>query len=215
MKLSASAPDGFTVYSHAGDDFAACRDHVRALLGLAPWIAERRDRGAPIARQGPAQPREGGPPPRDEQPPPLPFGPSSAGKLWAKASTARNALRALSGRHAPPRARRRPGAQRHQVASPHQRHAFAVSQHPRGRRQAVLRTYINPDADARRAPLHRPIKNAAVMLDPFDAVLRRPSRRRRRRNVHDGATIREGAADMGARKGGGVRAFPFSAASSV
>nr|WP_192182211.1 toprim domain-containing protein [Mesorhizobium amorphae] len=28
------APDGFLVHSHANDDFAACRDHVRQLLGI-------------------------------------------------------------------------------------------------------------------------------------------------------------------------------------
>jgi len=34
VRLSAQAPDGFIVFSHAGDDFAACRDHVADRLGL-------------------------------------------------------------------------------------------------------------------------------------------------------------------------------------
>jgi putative DNA primase/helicase len=34
VRLLATAPDGFLVHSHAGDDFASCRDHVKAALGL-------------------------------------------------------------------------------------------------------------------------------------------------------------------------------------
>jgi len=34
IKLSATSPDGFVVYSHADDDWQACRDYVCAALGL-------------------------------------------------------------------------------------------------------------------------------------------------------------------------------------
>jgi hypothetical protein len=34
VRLSATAPSGFVVYSHAGDDTAACRDHVCDCVGL-------------------------------------------------------------------------------------------------------------------------------------------------------------------------------------
>jgi putative DNA primase/helicase len=34
IRLSATAPDGFLAFSHSGDDFAACRDHVKRALGL-------------------------------------------------------------------------------------------------------------------------------------------------------------------------------------
>jgi putative DNA primase/helicase len=37
VKLDPSAPDGFLVHSHAGDDFRECRDHVRRRLGLPAW----------------------------------------------------------------------------------------------------------------------------------------------------------------------------------
>jgi putative DNA primase/helicase len=37
VKLDPRAPDGFVIFSHAGDDWRACRDHVRALLGLPSW----------------------------------------------------------------------------------------------------------------------------------------------------------------------------------
>jgi hypothetical protein len=37
VKLDPTAPDEFLTYSHAGDDWRLCRDHVRARLGLPPW----------------------------------------------------------------------------------------------------------------------------------------------------------------------------------
>ena len=38
-----AAPDGFVVFSHCGDDFRACHDHVRQRLGLP--AASRRGGG--------------------------------------------------------------------------------------------------------------------------------------------------------------------------
>jgi hypothetical protein len=46
VRLSATAPDGFIAFSHAGDDWRACRDHVRHLLGIK----------APERRTAPSQP---------------------------------------------------------------------------------------------------------------------------------------------------------------
>jgi putative DNA primase/helicase len=37
VRLDPSAPDGFLVHSYAGDDWRACRDHVRQRLGLPAW----------------------------------------------------------------------------------------------------------------------------------------------------------------------------------
>jgi AAA domain len=37
IKLSATADDGFVVFSHSGDDAIQCRDYVRSRLGLPPW----------------------------------------------------------------------------------------------------------------------------------------------------------------------------------
>jgi putative DNA primase/helicase len=34
IRISADAPDGFLAFSHAGDDWQACKDHVRQRLGL-------------------------------------------------------------------------------------------------------------------------------------------------------------------------------------
>jgi putative DNA primase/helicase len=37
VKLEAGAPDGFVVFSHAGDDAIACRDYVREKCGFEPF----------------------------------------------------------------------------------------------------------------------------------------------------------------------------------
>ncbi len=37
VKFDPTAPDGFLTYSHAGDDWRLCRDHVRERLGLPRW----------------------------------------------------------------------------------------------------------------------------------------------------------------------------------
>jgi putative DNA primase/helicase len=37
IKIEPDAPDGFLVFSHAGDDVVACKDHVRERLGLPRW----------------------------------------------------------------------------------------------------------------------------------------------------------------------------------
>ena len=50
VKLSATAPDGFVAYSHAGDDFRACRDYVAERLGL------RREGAAQVTRLKPPRP---------------------------------------------------------------------------------------------------------------------------------------------------------------
>jgi putative DNA primase/helicase len=35
--IDPGAPDGFVLYSHAGDDWQDCRNYVRQTLGLPPW----------------------------------------------------------------------------------------------------------------------------------------------------------------------------------
>jgi putative DNA primase/helicase len=37
VKLDPTAPDGFLIYSHAGDDWRVCRNHVHERLGLPAW----------------------------------------------------------------------------------------------------------------------------------------------------------------------------------
>lgn len=42
IRLDPSAPDGFILHPHAGDDWRACRDHVKAALALPETHRERR-----------------------------------------------------------------------------------------------------------------------------------------------------------------------------
>ena len=55
MRLSASAPHGFIAFSHAGDDWRLCRDHVRARLGIAgdrdEWKCERPPAPRPAKKE--------------------------------------------------------------------------------------------------------------------------------------------------------------------
>jgi len=44
VAISATAPEGFLAFSHAGDDFAECRDHVKARLGIAQRSRENAPR---------------------------------------------------------------------------------------------------------------------------------------------------------------------------
>ena len=37
VRFDSTAPDGFLIFSHAGDDWRECRDYVRERLGLPPW----------------------------------------------------------------------------------------------------------------------------------------------------------------------------------
>jgi putative DNA primase/helicase len=50
VRLSATAPLGFVAFSHAGDDFRACRDYVAERLGL------RRERAARVTTLKPRRP---------------------------------------------------------------------------------------------------------------------------------------------------------------
>jgi putative DNA primase/helicase len=58
VRLSASAPDGFLAFSHAGDDWQACRDYVKQRLGLDRdgW---KRERPAALKRPTPAPADDG------------------------------------------------------------------------------------------------------------------------------------------------------------
>ena len=46
LKIDPTAPDGFIVYSHAGDDDIACKDYVREKLGLPQWSPSRKAEAA-------------------------------------------------------------------------------------------------------------------------------------------------------------------------
>jgi putative DNA primase/helicase len=56
VRLSAAAPMGFIAFSHCGDDWQTCRDHVARLLGFGPdaWKRGRQDPHKP--KPAPAAP---------------------------------------------------------------------------------------------------------------------------------------------------------------
>ena len=59
VRFDPTAPDGFVVFSHAGDPVRECKDHVRKRLGLAPWGPRHPDNARPtIRRHAPAPPAE-------------------------------------------------------------------------------------------------------------------------------------------------------------
>jgi putative DNA primase/helicase len=59
VTISATAPEGFLAFSHAGDDFAACRDYVKQALGVDADAWNRRE----LQQRGPR------PAPRSTTPP--------------------------------------------------------------------------------------------------------------------------------------------------
>jgi putative DNA primase/helicase len=56
VRFDPTAPDGFVVYSHAGDPIPDCKDHVRERLGIAPWRPRNRDAIRPEIRRHIPQP---------------------------------------------------------------------------------------------------------------------------------------------------------------
>lgn len=56
-----TAPDGFIVFSHSGDDPIACKDYVRQRLGLGEWEPERRQSRPSIINSDPVHPEMGTP----------------------------------------------------------------------------------------------------------------------------------------------------------
>jgi hypothetical protein len=51
VKSAPGAPDGFTVHSHAGDDWRDCKAYAREKLGFAPWEPPAREKSKHGNRQ--------------------------------------------------------------------------------------------------------------------------------------------------------------------
>ncbi|MCJ2138399.1 toprim domain-containing protein [Methylobacterium sp. J-026] len=49
--FDASAPNGFTLHSHAGDDFGTCRDYVRDRLGISGQVAQKLAQVEPVSQR--------------------------------------------------------------------------------------------------------------------------------------------------------------------
>jgi putative DNA primase/helicase len=156
VKLSATAPDGFIAFSHAGDDFRACRDYVAERLGL------RREGRAQVTRLKPPRPayRDG----KDDRAIAalniwnLATGPIGTPAQVYLASRGLDLGEDLAG----------------EVLrwSPRIRAMVALFRNiENGEPRAVSCTYLNSQAQKIERKFHGPVGGAAVMLDPFDEVL--------------------------------------------
>ena len=158
VKLSASAPDGFLVHSHAGDDFAACRDHVRRALGMS-WAPDSREYKT---RPAVAPPQV----PDDDRPTRI----AQALAVWKASAEPRGtvaeryfATRKLElGEDLAGTVIRWNASLRAMVA------LFRNIQ--TGEPQALSRTYLSPDGKKLDRKFLGPVGGAAVMLDDFDGV---------------------------------------------
>jgi putative DNA primase/helicase len=156
IKLSATAPDGFVAYSHAGDDFRACRDYVAERLGL------RREGRARVITLKPPRPayRDG----NDERV-------IAALNIW-------NGSTGPIGTPAQVYLASRGVDLGEDLAgdvvrwSPRIRAMVALFRSiENGEPRAVSCTYLNPQAQKIERKFHGPVGGAASMLDPFDEVL--------------------------------------------
>ena len=158
VRPSATAPNGFLVYRHAGDDYRPCRDYVRKALGI-DFEAPRKKR-RPSVIEPPAPPNAAQ---HDRC--------GLALDLWSASVDPRGTLveryfereRGLvlgddvAGRTL--RWNDRIGAM------------IALFRNiTTGEPQAVSRTFLTPDARNIERKFFGPVGGAAVMIDPFDAV---------------------------------------------
>jgi putative DNA primase/helicase len=157
IRFSATAPGGFLVHSHAGDDWQACRDYVCERLGL-PIADRRRD---PPPRANRAAIEDAAAKAKSTR---------QALALWREAVDPRGTLAEtyLNGREldlgddlAGAVLRWHPGA--HAMLA-----LFRGLQD--GRPQAVSRTFLDREGRKIERKFLGPVSGAAIMLDPFDFV---------------------------------------------
>jgi putative DNA primase/helicase len=161
VRFVPDAPDGFVVHSFPGDDPLACRDHVRAALGLGLWQPRRTE---PAPRPRPA-------PPDDEA-----SRVSAALRLWREAGDAKGTLAerylASRGLELDDRARR--------VLRFHPRLRFDGREVPglvallsdlrTDEPCGIHRTFLGPDAAKLDRRMLGRARGAAIKLDPDDEV---------------------------------------------
>ncbi len=155
IKVSATAPEGFIAFSHAGDDFATCRDHVKRALGI-----EREHRRAPrptLTLVHSAPPDHGD-------------GATLALRIWRESIDPHNALiegyltsrgLSLDDDIAGEVLRWHPG-----VGAMVALFRNIETDKP----QAISRTFLDPDGRKLNRKFLGPVGGAAIKLDPDDAV---------------------------------------------
>ncbi|WP_267355239.1 MULTISPECIES: toprim domain-containing protein [unclassified Methylobacterium] len=157
--FDASAPGGFTLHSHCGDDFAACRDYVRARLGLSAQLEPKRIEASFRQVVGNSSDRT-----------------TLALRIWREAQPA---VRSPVERHLASRGLGLPEAGA-DVLRYHDACAFGDDRAPvmvaalrcihTDRLQAVHRTALTPAGEKIGRKMLGPAAGAAVKLDPDDAV---------------------------------------------
>lgn len=155
----------FIVFSHAGDDWQACRDHVRDLLGLGRW-QPRDDR--------PAKPLRSVPPATDD-------GAKSrmALRIWNETRDARGTLAEtyLASRGLTLDERARESVRFHPSLQFGAKTAPGMVALYRDLRtdepKAIQRTFLSPEGRKLERWMLGPVQNAAVKLDPDDEVSER------------------------------------------
>jgi putative DNA primase/helicase len=154
VRPSASAPDGFLVFSHAGDDFARCKDYVRERLGLVTGVRQndRPDAAAlPVASVGSTTKAE-------------------ALALWESASNPRGTL---AERYFSNRGLELDDHVAGDVIRWSTRVGAVVALFRSisdGEPQAVSRTFLDYEGRKLERKFLGPVGAAAIMLDSFDAV---------------------------------------------
>ena len=159
VRLSPSAPDGFLVFSHAGDDFRTCRDYVRCALGIErEWTSRGHQASAPSAAAA-AQPV----PADDDRT-------AQALDLWRASADPRGTL-----------AERYPASRGLALGDDIAGEALRWNARigamlalfrniQTGEPQAVSRIFLDREGRKLGRKFLGPVGGAAVMLDPFDAV---------------------------------------------
>jgi putative DNA primase/helicase len=161
IRISPTAPDGFVAFSHSGDPWDACKDHVRSRLGIDRRPRENRPQTTALRR--PPSSSAGSFDTADDR-----TGPALA--LWHAGVDPRGTLaeRYLSSRSLELAAdvagdvlRWHPGVKA----------LLALFRNiSTGEPQAVSRTFLDAQGRKIERKFFGPVGAAAVMLDPFDAV---------------------------------------------
>jgi hypothetical protein len=165
IQLSATAPEGFLAFSHAGDDFALCRDYVKQALCIEDtWRRERElrsSRPAPRSITPPSRQRSSGDDDRT--------GPALV--LWREGVDPRPTVVKLY-------------LNRRALDLGDDLAGEVLRWHPRigamlalfrnvltGEPQAVSRTFLDREGRKLGRKFLGPVAGTAVMLDAFDIVL--------------------------------------------
>jgi putative DNA primase/helicase len=157
VRISASSPDGFLAYSHSGDNWRVCRDHVRARLGLT---------GEPYKRHTPQ--RLAAAAIRDTETDKRRT--SAALDVWRRAV---DPVGTLAERYFAGRGLELGADIAGEAVRWHPRLGAAVALFRNiktGEPKAVTRIFLDREGRKLARKFLGPVGGAAVMLDPFDAV---------------------------------------------